>query len=52
MVDADLAEELEVLSGQHGVSRDSFTSVVIRIGLRAFHTQEGAEQELREQMAS
>lgn len=46
MVDADLAEELEVLSGEAGVSRDAFTTMVLRAGLRALRDKGGLQEEL------
>lgn len=46
MVDADLADELEVLSGQAGVSRDAFTTMVLREGLRALRDKGSLQEEL------
>jgi len=46
LVDADVFDQLEELSGERGISRDAFTTLVLRAGLHAFTVQHGAQESL------
>lgn len=46
LVDADVVDRLDELCGELGVSRDAFTTMVLREGLRVMTAQDHTEESL------